>query len=37
MAKTAQITISVNTKSAIKSIADLNNEIGESVVTDRGR
>ena len=33
MAKTAQITISVNTKSAIKSIADLNNEIGESVVT----
>ena len=33
MAKTATINININTKNAIRSIADLNNEIGDSIVT----
>lgn len=33
MAKTATINININTKKAIKSISDLNNEIGDSIVT----
>jgi hypothetical protein len=33
MAKTVSINVNINTKKAIKSIADLNNEIGDTIVT----
>ena len=35
MAQTAQINVSIDTKNAIKSIGELNNEIGDSIVTVR--
>lgn len=35
MAQVAQINVNINTKNAIKSIGELNNEIGDSIVTVR--